>query len=118
MRLFTCESLFDIKSGKWEDRHWIDGILVDGDLYFFELEREKELEAKKLLKQCEFEDEEDFDPCEGCQCRCCEAEGFTYDDLLDIFVGRILETEGCSGCIKDVLDEFADIFIGDDEDLN
>jgi len=120
MRLFTSESLFNIKTGQWEERFWIDGIITDGESYFFEQDREKKLEADKLLKQIELENDiEEIDPCEGCRCRdCCEAEneGFDYEDLLNVFVDRILEIGPCPNCLRNLLDEFADIFIPDDEE--
>lgn len=45
-------------------------------------------------------------------------EGITYDELLDEFVERIQNTEGCPSCIREILNEFADIFIPEeDEDI-
>jgi len=120
MRLFTSESIYDVKTGQWEERFWIDGIITDGDSYFFEQDREKKLEADKLLKQIELENDiNEVDPCEGCECRdCCEVnnEGFNYEDLLDIFVDRILDVDSCPNCTRAILDEFANIFLSDDED--
>ena len=77
----------------------------------------KILETAKLLKKIEIE--EDDNPCEGCRCRdCCEAEEeFNYEDLLDIFVEKILEIGPCPICLRNLLDEFADIFIGDEDDF-
>ena len=120
MRLFTSESIYNVKTGQWEERFWIDGKSVDADEYFFQQDREKKLESDKLLKQIELEDDiDEIDPCENCKCRdCCEAEdneGFDYEDLLDVFVGRILDTEGCPMCIRDILDEAISIFIPDEE---
>jgi len=117
MRLFTSESFYNIKIGRWDERFWIDGIITDPDDYFFEQDREKKLEAEKLLKEIK------IDPCEGCECRgCCgaedEIEGFDYEDLLDIFVSRILAAEGCPSCTKAILDEFADIFLPDEDELD
>ena len=66
--------------------------------------------------------------CENGKCskdKCCgecenddeRIEGFDYGELLDIFVSRIQDTGGCPDCIREILDEFADIFIEDyDED--
>jgi len=122
MRLFTSESIYDVKTGQWEERFWIDGIITDGDSYFFEQDREKKLEADKLLKQIELEDDiNEIDPCEGCECKgCCECcedefEKFDYEDLLDLFVDRILEIGPCPVCLRNLLDEFADIFIPDED---
>ena len=61
----------------------------------------------------------DFCDCEneGCECEDCKIEGFDYGELLEIFTKRIQDTGGCPECIKEILDEFADIFISDyDED--
>ncbi len=113
MRLFNSESLYNVKTGKWEERFWIDGVLTDSDLYFYELEREKELEQIKFKSQ-----EVEVDPCEGCKCKGCCEEEFDYEDILDIFVGRILDTGGCPGCIREILDEFADMFLPDDEEID
>ena len=121
MKLFSSESIFNAKTGKWEERYWINGNPVDGDLYFFEQDVEKKLEADKLLKQIEIEDRINIiDPCDGCKCReCCEAEDeLTYDELLEIFVDRILEIGPCPVCLKELLDIFAEEIIDfvDDED--
>lgn len=115
MRLFTSESIYNVKTGQWEERFWVDGIIKDADEYFFEMDREKELEQNKI-----FNKENEPDPCEGCECKgcCCEENEFDYDDLLDVFVGRILEIGPCRNCLRNLLDEFADIFIPDDEDEN
>lgn len=63
----------------------------------------------------------DMDECDGRNevvCDKCD-EGITYDELLDEFVERIQNTEGCPSCIREVLSEFADIFIPDeDDDIN
>ena len=67
--------------------------------------------------------------CKDCKDECCEEceddderiEGFDYGELLDIFVGRIQDTGGDFYEIREILDEFADIFIPDyvdDEDYN
>jgi len=62
----------------------------------------------------------DFCDCENdcCEeCEGCKVEGFDYGELLEIFTKRIQDTGGCPECIKEILDEFADIFIPDyDED--
>jgi len=99
MRLFTSESFYDVKTGQWEDRYWIDGIEKDGDLYYFELEREKDLETEKLLKECEIEDDE----CDCCGCYECTIDRYT--ELLSEITG------GCPHCIRNVLDCFCDDII-------
>ena len=61
----------------------------------------------------------DFCDCENdcCECEDCKVEEFDYDELLEIFVERIQETNGNKNSIKSILDEFADNFIEDyDED--
>jgi len=117
MRLFTSESLFNIKTGQWEERFWIDGIITDPDLYFFELDREKELEANKLLKEKENEDYED-DCCDHCDC---------YECTIERYVQLLCElTGGCPNCIRMALECFCDDIvehivvenIEDDENLN
>jgi len=61
---------------------------------------------------CENEYCDEREECEGCG-----DDEFDYGDLLEIYTKRIQETEGCPECIKEILDEFADIFIPDyDED--
>jgi hypothetical protein len=94
MRLFTSESIFNIESGKWEERFWIEGQLVDGDEYFFELEREKDLENEKLLKECEIEDDED----DFCDCPECTILRYV-EEIQEI-------TGGCPGCIEECLTRF------------
>lgn len=97
MKLFSSESIYNAKTDKWEERYSIDGILVDGDLYFFEMEREKELEANKLLKATE-DEEYEYDCCDYCDCVECTIERYV-EELQEI-------TGGCPGCIRDVLMEF------------
>ena len=61
----------------------------------------------------------DFCDCknEGCEdCKGCKVEEFDYGELLEIFTKRIQDTEGCPECIREILDEFADIFIPDYEE--
>ena len=62
----------------------------------------------------------DFCDCEneGCEdCEGCKVEEFDYGELLELFAYRVIDTGGCPECIKEILDEFADIFIPDyDED--
>jgi len=99
---------FDDEDGKFiAEKFFIDGHQVSEEEY-----------DDMLDEFDEINDEDEVDPCEYCECRgCCEedVQGFTYEDLLDVFVDKLLDTEGCPGCIRDVLDEFADIFIGDDD---
>ena len=120
MRLFQSESGYYVTQDKWEENYKIDGIPVDGDLYFFELERERDLETKKMVDEFEAEQLEikndNYCPC--CGCNGCE-DKITYDELLDIFVEKIIETGPCRTCLKELLDIFADEVIefvdGEDE---
>jgi len=41
MKLFSSESAYNAKTDQWEDYYKIDGQEVDEDLYFFEMDREK-----------------------------------------------------------------------------
>lgn len=92
MRLFTSESMYNVQSDKWEERFWIDSQLVDGDLYFFELEREKELEIQKLKDEAKEEIDE--------QCDCPEC-------TINRYVSKLVEmTDGCPECIRQVLEEY------------
>jgi len=92
MKLFSSESIFNAKTGKWEERYWINGSPVDGDLYFFEMDREKEIENEKLKLE---EDNIDDDQCDCIEC------------TLDRYVKEIQEINGgCPGCIREVLQGF------------
>ena len=46
MNLFKSESLYDSDNGKWIEKYWINEEEVDGDLYFYKLDREKDIEDK------------------------------------------------------------------------
>jgi len=105
----SINSYFDDQTGEFiAEKYFIDGNEVSEEDYDLMLEEFDEVNCL----------ENEIDPCEGCECRgCCEEEeGFDYEDLLDIFVDKIMNTGGCPGCIKDILDEFACIFLPDDED--
>lgn len=106
MRIFDSQCFYNAQLRKWQEVYWIDGKATDADTYFYEQEKEKEIENMKL-KNLEFEN----NPCETC-----EDDEFIYEDLLDIFVNKILETKGCPKLIGCVLDEFANVFLSDDED--
>lgn len=114
MRLFQSESIFNVKTDEWEDRYWIEGKIVDGDLYFFELERERHLEIEKLkeaiteqndgcgcdgnceecsLHEDDEEDQEDF-------CDCPECTILRYSQEIQEITG------GCHGCIEECLTRF------------
>jgi len=165
MNLFEAKAIYDSKSGKFLEEFYINGNSVDCDEYYFYLEREKDVEDKKLenkdkelvkgtvkenpyeyvdddevceCDECKYKDKKKYESCnddckymncdeccndfcdcenEGCECEDCKIEGFDYGELLEIFTKRIQDTGGCPECIKEILDEFADIFISDyDED--
>ena len=60
--------------------------------------------------------------CEDCSneyesCKDCKDDEFDYGDLLEVFTCRIMEADKDYKLVKEILDEFADIFIPDyDED--
>lgn len=83
-----------------EDCTWSRFELVEDD----GIVEEEELE-EDMVEEC----------CGCCEC-CCEDEGIGYDDLLDIFTYKILETQGCPGCIRDILDEAFSLFIPDEDE--
>jgi len=109
MRIFQSESFYNVQSDKWEEKYKIDGTPIDGDSYFFELEREREIETKKMVDEFEQLECDNYCPCCGCN-GCCEDE-LTYDELLDIFVDKILEIGSCPVCLKELLDDFAEEII-------
>jgi len=157
MNLFEAKAIYDSKSGKFLEEFYINGNSVDCDEYYFYLEREKDIEDKKLkykdkleykekelvkekvednpyeyddedevceCDECKYKDKKKYESCnndcenEDCEeCEGCKVEEFDYGELLGIFTKRIQDTGGCPECIKEILDEFADIFIPDyDED--
>lgn len=94
MKLFQTELIYNARTDEWEEKFWVDGQLVDEDLYFFEIERERDLEIKKLEEQ---EDEVDEEFCDCPEC------------TLDRYVDRILELsdgEICIGCLRQALTDF------------
>jgi len=143
MNLFESKSIYNSGSSKFIEEFYINGNSVDCDEYYFYLEREKEVEDKKLkevknvenLKEnpyeyddttdCKCETCDDYDNCcENGKCSCkdercgeCEEDEFDYGELLEVFARKIQTTKGDFESIKQILDEFADIFIPDyDED--
>lgn len=101
MRLFQSESIFNARTGQWEEIFWIDGIIVDPDFYFYELDREKEIETAKLLKEIEieeFEDDYEYNECCGC-----------YECVIQRYVDLLCEiTGGCPCCIRAALESYCD----------
>jgi len=145
MNLFEAKSIYDSKTGKFIEEFYINGESVDCDLYYFYLEREKDIEDKKLeedkvkeiVKETvdnnpyEYSDCDNCEECKGyinnckcdeccgeCECGCnCDEEEFDYGELLEIFTCRIINAGKDFQLVKTILDEFADIFIPDyDED--
>ena len=97
MKLFSSESIFNAKTGKWEERYWINGNPVDGDLYFFEMDRERNLENQKLINKSE---ECEDDCCDYCDC---------YECTIERYVQLLCElTGGCPNCIRMALECFCD----------
>ena len=108
MRIFQSKAIFDVEQTKWAETFKIDGQEVDADTYFFEQNREKELEIMKLKNR-------ELEP-NPCECRCCEDDEFTYEDLLETFANKIMDAVPYVGCVMDVLGEFAHIFLPDVND--
>ena len=151
MNLFEAKAIYDSKTGKFLEEFYINGESVDCDEYYFYLEKEKDIEDKKLkykdkleeketvkenpyqyndddefceCDECKYKDKKKYESCDddckyiNCdndcdECEDCKIEEFNYDELLEIFAERIMNTGGCPECIKEILDEFADIFIPD-----
>jgi hypothetical protein len=97
MRLFNSECVYDAENGKWLEKYWVDGKECDAVTYFAIMDQEREIEDKELEE-------------ENCEC-----EGMSYGELLDVFTMKILETQGCPGCVREVLEDFSMIFINDEE---
>ena len=143
MNLFEAKSIYDSKTGKFLEEFYINGNSVDWDEYYFYLEREKDVEDKKLeenkckeqLKETVDENPYEYSDCEKCnevdnclengiccgECDCGDnderIEGFDYDELLEMFTCRIMDAGKDFQLVREILDEFADIFIPDyDED--
>ena len=102
MRLFESKSIYDNDLGRWIEVFLIDGKEVDRDLYFFELDREKNIEDNKLSR--------DENCC--CDCEdCCEEdykEGGFFKYLLSSYTSLIQEASECSDCVYEILEEFAE----------
>lgn len=91
MKLFSNESLYNVKTDQWEERYFIDGQEVDEDLYFFEIERERDLEIQKLEEAIELDENE---------CDCPECTILKY-------VERIQEiSDICPCCLEEILTDF------------
>lgn len=91
MKLFQSQALYNAKTNEWEEIFWIDGNIVDSDLYFFEMDKERELEIEKLT-----EEENEIDN----ECDCPECTLDRYTEIIQEITG------GCPGCIREVLENF------------
>lgn len=101
MKLFESKAVYDAENGRWLEKYFIDGEECDAETYFSLMDQEREIEDKKLE---EVEEE------------VCECEELTYSELLDVFTMKVLETQGCPGCIREVLEEFSFIFINQEDE--
>jgi len=58
MNLFEAKAIYDSKSGKFLEEFYINGNSVDCDEYYFYLEREKDVEDKKLKNKEKLDEKE------------------------------------------------------------
>ena len=81
MNLFEAKAIYDSKSGKFFEEFYINGNSVDCDEYYFYLEREKDIEDKKLKYKDKLEEKEtakdnpyqyNDDDNEVCECNKCK----------------------------------------------
>ena len=122
MNLFEAKAIYDSKSGKFFEEFYINGNSVDCDEYYFYLEREKDIEDKKLKEyKLEYKEKELVkekvednpyiynncdDNCEECKdyinnCKCdeccgecdCECQEDCEEDEFDY--GELLEMFTC-----------------------
>jgi len=96
MRVFSTQSMWDIKEGKWYEVFSVDGESCSGEEYFRELEVEQcleddyevedmdEIEETSYCMCCECKDNED---CPDFECTCCddncEVENGNTDGYLE-----------------------------------
>jgi len=118
MNLFKSECLYDPDTKQWIEKYWINEEEVDGDLYFFKQDREKDIEDKKLELEKQTQDiynicHQECENCDGCCEECVNEDEIEveYGEMLDIFVNKIRNSCHCPECIKEILDEFADVII-------
>lgn len=114
------EELFFCENAKGNSGGYKLSDLGDYIDYYICLDIDSDIILDKLLSENGSWNfvEVDMDECEGCcgcdECRECN-EGVDYNELLDIFIEKIQRTEGCPGCIRDVLEEFAEIFLSEED---
>ena len=95
-KIFTSSVVFDSKAKEWAEDYYINGRPVNVDTYFDEMDSE----IKKIKMA-----QEEYD-CTSCgDCNICEEE---FEDLLDIYAGRLADVGGCPSCNKAVLTDFVD----------
>jgi len=118
-----------------------DGVLEQLELDLVEFDEELILANIDEVEEYDFEDEsyddsfdnknEDTEEAEECDCDSCPNKGECslkdesdtqeknedFEDIIEIFTDRIIATEGCTGCIQEALEDFAEaIREFDDED--
>ena len=80
MNLFEAKAIYDSKTGKFLEEFYINGESVDCDEYYFYLEKEKDIEDKKLKYKDKLEEKETVkenpyqynDDDEFCECDECK----------------------------------------------
>ena len=126
MNLFEAKAIYDSKSGQFIEEFYINGNSVDCDEYYFYLEREKEIEDKKLdtvknvekLKDSPYEYDDTTDcKCEACNDydNCCESGKCNCKDECNDKCDDCEESEclGCEECID--CDEECENYISSEE---
>lgn len=95
MKVFTNESWYNVETDQWEERFFVDGNIANEDLYFSEMERERDLEIEKLVEILELSEDEYNDECD---CPIC---------TINKYVKRIQEiSEICPYCLEEILTDF------------
>ena len=113
MKLFKSEHLYDAETQQWVEKFWVNDELVDEDVYYFYLEREKDIEDNK--------DVENFNECGECnECDCdeinelvcndnCKECEITCEACRDINIVEDIATEfeesdcQCESCLRNVI---------------
>jgi len=106
MRKFNSNAIYDAQGRKYIEHFYIDGYEVPSEIYFEQLEMEKEIEEVKLQEEQEC-----------CDCCCCEEP--IIDEIIDNYVERFQEGCNCPVCTRTLLVELVlDILdlVDDEED--